>query len=91
MNQLVKWLPLLLLAVLWEALPRLGVVDPRSFPPLTDIAAAFAALIANGELPRHLGASLLVLASGLGLAILVGIPLGVLMAVARPWTNSSTR
>jgi NitT/TauT family transport system permease protein len=79
-NSLIRWLPLVLLAALWEVVPRLGIVDPQYFPPLSATIGAFIALTASGDLPAALGASMLVLVAGLGLAIIIGVPLGVLMA-----------
>lgn len=44
------------------------------------IAGAFAALVRSGELQYYLTSSLVVLLFGLGLAIVIGIPVGILMA-----------
>ena len=82
-GRITRWLPLLILALAWEAVPRLGLADPQYFPPLTGIVASAWRLTLEGDLPRALGASLAVLAAGLGLAILLGVPLGVLMAWRR--------
>lgn len=44
------------------------------------IAGAFAVLVRSGELQYYLMSSLVVLLFGLGLAIIIGIPVGILMA-----------
>ncbi|MBP2249936.1 NitT/TauT family transport system permease protein [Halarchaeum solikamskense] len=64
------------LALAWELLARL-VVD--GLTPLSDVFAAGVGLVASGELFGALAASLPKLALGYGLAVAVGVPLGLLM------------
>ncbi|MFI7421216.1 ABC transporter permease [Nonomuraea sp. NPDC049684] len=75
---------ILLLLAAWEALPRLGVVDPVFVPPLSESLAAGADLLLTGRLPEHLGASLARSLSGFGLAIVLAIPLGLLIGWYKP-------
>jgi NitT/TauT family transport system permease protein len=64
--------------LLWEAVGALGLVNPIILSPPRDVAAAAVELSASGELWRHLAVSLQELAAGLLLAVLAGIPVGIL-------------
>ncbi len=64
---------------LWEAAPRLGLVSAAFFPPFSKVALAWWAMLLDGTTAANLGASLLRSASGFGLALLVGVPLGLLI------------
>ncbi len=75
---------LLLLALAWELLPLLGVVDPYFIPPLHEVLAALGDLAASGELLRHLRASLLRSGVGFLLATSTAIPVGAAIAWYRP-------
>jgi NitT/TauT family transport system permease protein len=77
---LVRYSPLLLLALAWEAVSRLHLVDTLALPPLSSVAAAWVDLMRDGELIGNGEASLYRAFAGLGLAILVGGGLGLAMA-----------
>ena len=79
----VRWSPLARLALAGAAAPRLGLVNPQSLPPLSVVMAALWKLALDGDLRGNGVQSLLRLVSGLGLAVLVGVPLGALMASSR--------
>jgi NitT/TauT family transport system permease protein len=68
---------LLLVAALWETLPRLRLVEPAFLPPLSEVLAAAGTLIRNGQLASHVGASLSRSLAGFALAILTAVPLGL--------------
>jgi NitT/TauT family transport system permease protein len=80
----VRYAPLLLLAAIWEAAPRLQLVDAESLPPLSAVLRALADLAGDGSLAFHGWSSLQNLTAGLGLGIVVGVTLGVMMAWYRP-------
>ncbi|HUH84605.1 MAG TPA: ABC transporter permease [Stellaceae bacterium] len=80
----LRYAPLLLLAALWEAAPRLGLVDAETLPPLSAVARALVGLAADGSLALNGWSSLRNLAAGLGLGIAVGAALGLTMAWYRP-------
>ena len=80
MSALRRYAPLLLLALLWEAAPRLHLVDPRSLPPMSEVAVAWWRLLISGDLATEGLSSLLNLLAGLLLGIVIGTALGVLMA-----------
>lgn len=64
---------------LWEALPRLGIVDPILLPTFSDTIATMINLILSGKLLVHIGASLQRSITGFVLAVIVAVPLGFLM------------
>ena len=75
--------PLLILLLAWEALVRGFEVDPRVFPDAESVARAGLEAVRDGSLARHIGASLLRVAVGTALALLISIPLGVAMGLSR--------
>ncbi|BCG59122.1 ABC transporter permease [Paenibacillus sp. URB8-2] len=63
----------------WEALPRLGLVDPFLLPPFSDAVVSLLRLFQSGEMFRHIAKSLE--RSGLGFlaAVAFSIPVGTFM------------
>ena len=84
MKVLVRYLPLLLLALAWEAIARLGLVSALALPPLSGVVAAWFDLVTSGELVSHGTSSIYRAAAGLSLSIVVGTFLGIFMAWWRP-------
>jgi ABC-type nitrate/sulfonate/bicarbonate transport system permease component len=80
----MRYLPLVLLALLWEAAARLGIVSAADLPPLSNVIVAWFGMIKSGELLTNGAASLYRAGAGLLLAIVVGGGLGVAMAWWRP-------
>lgn len=72
------------LALVWELAPRLGLVDPYFIPPLHIVLQEWWSMAADGELWKHIRASLVRSAVGFGLAISIAIPLGAAIAWYRP-------
>jgi len=81
---LLRYLPLLLLALAWEAGARSGLISTLALPPLSTVAAAWIDLLKDGELVTNGAASLWRSGAGLTLAIVVGAALGIFMAWWRP-------
>ena len=81
---LLRYLPLLLLALAWEVGARTGLVSTLALPPLSTVAAAWIDLLKDGELVSNGAASLWRSGAGLTLAIVVGAALGIFMAWWRP-------
>ena len=73
---------LILIVAVWELVGPL--VNPILFSHPSKIAVAFYELTVSGELAYYAGESLEILFYGLGIAILVGVPLAVLMARFKP-------
>jgi NitT/TauT family transport system permease protein len=78
---------ILLLAAVWELLPRLGWVDATFLPPLSEVLTAWWELVKSGELLEHAQASLTRSLAGFGLAIVIAIPLGLLIGWYQPVAN----
>jgi NitT/TauT family transport system permease protein len=83
MKTAVRYLPIVILAVAWEVVARLNLVDSQALPPLSKVAVAWTDLMRDGELVDNGASSLYRGAVGLLLAIAVGGGLGVLMARSR--------
>jgi ABC-type nitrate/sulfonate/bicarbonate transport system permease component len=81
---LLRYLPLLLLAALWEIAARLELVSSSALPPLSEIAVSWAEMLRSGELVANGGASLYRAGMGLLLAIVVGASIGIFMAWWKP-------
>ncbi|QBX55265.1 ABC transporter permease [Nocardioides seonyuensis] len=75
---------LLALALVWEVAPRLQLVDPYFIPPLHVVLQEWWSMALDGELWKHIRASLVRSVIGFGLAIAVAIPLGAAIAWYRP-------
>src|SRR6266700_1699954 len=80
MRATLSYLPLVLLAVAWEATAQLNLVDSSALPPLSKVAVAWVDLIRGGELVNNGAASLYRGSVGLLLAVLGGGGLGLCMA-----------
>ncbi len=72
------------LALVWELAPRVGLVDAYSIPPLHVVLQEWWGMLLDGELWKHVSASLTRSAIGFALAIAIAIPLGAAIAWYRP-------
>jgi ABC-type nitrate/sulfonate/bicarbonate transport system permease component len=84
MRMLLRYSPLLLLAIGWEAIARLHLVSSDALPPLSDVIAAWIGMIEDGELVHNGVSSLYRAFAGLGLAVVVGATVGIIMAWSKP-------
>lgn len=82
-ERLQRVIPVLVVLIAWELLSRSGWVSARLMPSLVLIAQALWADLLSGLLAFHAAASLSRALSGFALAVLAGVPLGVLMARVR--------
>jgi len=76
----MKYLPLLLLAIVWETVVQLGLISRDLLPSLSDVARAGWTLLREGDLWQNGAASLYRGGLGLLFAIVIGGLLGILMA-----------
>jgi ABC-type nitrate/sulfonate/bicarbonate transport system permease component len=83
-SALMRYLPLLLLALAWEAAAQFGFLSTLALPPLSKVVEAWFGLIKDGDLQTNGMASLYRAGAGLALSVLIGAALGVLMAWWRP-------
>lgn len=65
--------------LVWEIVPRLGLVSAAFLPPFSKVASAWWDMLLDGTTATNLGTSLVRSASGFGLALLVAVPLGLLI------------
>jgi ABC-type nitrate/sulfonate/bicarbonate transport system permease component len=63
----------------WEAASRTGLIDPLFASSPSLIAAKLVEMVRDGSLWPHVAATSWVTAVGFALAVLVGVPLGILM------------
>jgi len=75
--------PLLIVLAAWQLASAAGALPKAVLPALTDVAKALAALIGSGEIFPHTLASLARAGTGLAVAVVVGIALGIAMARMR--------
>ncbi|MBV8166181.1 MAG: ABC transporter permease [Alphaproteobacteria bacterium] len=68
--------------VAWQAVST-WLVSPHIIPPPDEVARTAWPMIASGEIPRHIGASLARVVVGFGLGSVFGVLLGVLMGRIR--------
>ncbi len=80
MKVFIRYSPLLLLAILWEAVSRSGLISQFALPPLSDVVVSWWRLAKDGTLLVNGESSLWRAASGLGLAIVLGSTAGIAMA-----------
>jgi NitT/TauT family transport system permease protein len=79
----LRFAPLFLLAIAWEGLTRTHVFSPSMLPPLSAVLESLFHMLRD-DLVYQTSLSIMRGAAGLGAAILIGVPLGVLMAWYRP-------
>jgi NitT/TauT family transport system permease protein len=68
-----------LVAVVWEGFARSGLFSPALSPSLAVIGPTLVGMVASGVIFVHIGYTLYRILWGLGLAALVGVPIGILM------------
>ena len=78
-----RYYSLLVVVALWEAIARSGMVNPRLFPTLGMIGDQLWTMLRTEVAFKHAGATLLRVFVGYGLAAVLGILLGFLMARVR--------
>ncbi len=83
MPLLTRLAPLAVVLVAWELVARTGFVNPYVFPPVSEILLRWVELFADGRIYLPLWETLWRSLAGLGLAVLVGVPLGLLMGRVR--------
>lgn len=64
---------------IWEAVPRLGLMDTTFLPPFSEVAAKLVELTVSGDMVANIVASLYRSLTGLVLAVSISVPLGLLI------------
>ena len=78
---------LIAVAALYEALARSGWFAPALMPTLPKVGNALVGALADGSMIGHAASTLYRVLSGLALAVVAGLPLGILMARFRAVEN----
>jgi NitT/TauT family transport system permease protein len=79
----IRYLPLLILALAWQAAAQLNLVSSLALPPLSHVATEWLDLVRDGELVSNGLTSIYRGTAGLLLAIVIGGALGFAMAFWR--------
>jgi ABC-type nitrate/sulfonate/bicarbonate transport system permease component len=87
-SKLVGIIFMLFLMLAWELAARWHLLNPLIVPPLSRILASFAGLVASGDIPLQVLASLKRAAMGYALAAAIFIPLGILMGLFDIWRRA---
>jgi len=74
-----SWVAVAVLLAIWQIAPGAGWVDKTFLPPLSSVLDAWWQLVQNGELWIDIQASLQRSLTGFGIALLIGVPLGLLI------------
>lgn len=80
-------LSLVAAAALYEGVAYSGYFPPVLLPKIQTIAVTLYAMLADGSMIQHTAATLYRVVFGFALAIVVGLPLGILMARFKPIEN----
>jgi NitT/TauT family transport system permease protein len=75
---------LALAAAVYEGIARSGHFPAALLPTLPAVGRALVEGCLDGSLPAHAASTLYRVLSGMGLAVIIGLPLGILMARFRP-------
>jgi NitT/TauT family transport system permease protein len=73
----------LLMLAIWEGAARSGLVSSFLLPAASDVLANLWRMVTEGQLLYHTFQSLMRASAGLGLALVLGIPLGLIRARSR--------
>jgi len=79
-KKLVQYYSVFVILVIWEIISRSGMIKPVLLPPVSKIVIRSFQLLFVENLLYHTGQSMFRMWTGLGLAILVGVPTGIIMA-----------
>ena len=71
-----RWAAIVVFALLWELVPRSGLIDATFVPPCSEVLVRLTSGLFSGELVTHLLVSLSRSLAGFSLALGVAIPLG---------------
>lgn len=72
-----------LVLAIWELIAHEGLINPFLLPAASDVLANLWRLVTEGRLLYHAFESLIRVSGGLALAVLIGIPLGLVKARSR--------
>src|SRR5262245_29718070 len=83
MPSLTRFIPVAAVLLAWELVARTGWVNANVFPPVSEIVLRWFELLWGGRIFGPLGSTVWRAVAGLAMAIVVGVPLGLLMGRVR--------
>jgi ABC-type nitrate/sulfonate/bicarbonate transport system permease component len=83
-DRALPWIGVFGALVLFEVLPRIGVLPSRSFPPMSQILAELGSEVVQSSFWAAIWDTLSGWALGLGLAAIAAVPLGIAIGSYRP-------
>jgi NitT/TauT family transport system permease protein len=75
---------IIVVAALYEITARSGLFPRALMPTLAKVASTFADMMADGSMLHHAATTLARMLAGFALAVVIGLPLGILMGRWRP-------
>jgi ABC-type nitrate/sulfonate/bicarbonate transport system permease component len=82
-DRLLPWASVLGVLVLFEILPRAGILNERDFPPISQTLSTLADQVVSSDLWTAVGNTLSGWALGLGIAAALAVPAGILIGSSR--------
>jgi NitT/TauT family transport system permease protein len=73
----------IVLVAAWQLASTRGWIDPALLPPFSKVLAVLWHSVGEGELHRHVAATLGLMGMGFAVSLLVGVPVGVAMGLNR--------
>ncbi len=89
-NATANWPGVLAALLVWELLPRVGILPPDNIPPASEVLPRFAGLLDDASFWSNVGSTLQGWAIGLGISILLATPLGLLIG-SNAYLDRATR
>ena len=83
-DRALPWVSVLSVLVLFEILPRIGILPEAHFPPISEILGGLAAQMAGGPFWSAVWNTLQGWALGLGIAAVMAVPLGIVIGSTGP-------
>jgi ABC-type nitrate/sulfonate/bicarbonate transport system permease component len=82
-DRLLPWASVLGVLVLFDLLPRVGVLNERDFPPISQSLSTLADQVVSSDLWSAVGNTMSGWALGLGIAMALAVPAGILIGSNR--------
>jgi len=79
LSSLKKYIAIFIVVVVWEVLPRIGLVDTFLLPPFSVVIKSLVQLVLSGEIAKHLAISFQRSFIGFVVGVGIAIPLGILV------------
>lgn len=78
-NIVKSFLIAFIVLIMWQVFPTVGLVEQSILPPITKVFKEFGVVLGNGSLYTHILVSVKRSVMGLGFAMVIGLPLGIVV------------